>query len=430
MVGSWSRPRVRRTHVRWMIDTYLWQVSQGRFFVHQHSCNLPLNAEFCAMKSVVVSRVDWWRTFLTNCEERHNNLSKLNCRTHIAVAMIRGLRQALTRIGCLQVLEIGLTGEEPCLAEMTDYDHMYHDNVTGASLPCKMCEEAMQLEIKWNKEMDERVHLLRARSRERATPHSDWGTMGLHEQRWLRTSFDLCQTGCSEHEEDDKDGPEGHVHDIRCDTTCWGISICSLEGDDRREKKEPTGWDSILRHLKGAFSFAGPHKSGDSNARWSIMPIRNCHTQPSIDLYCERTMEKLDYNIGVFNPCLYKHLVKDVSVLRHGDDFATLATRTQIAEFKWANIYSWSILQHRVRDNNSLTFVKYKFCIVCHGGLCRHLEKRQNVLRSKLIQDMQSCWSKIRFAVKQQRSEHSRRASKRQFTHSQTFTTRCHIIQF
>ena len=47
-----------------------------------------------------------------------------------------------------------------------------------------------------------------------------------------------------------------------------------------------------------------------------------------------RTMEKLDYNIGVFNPCLYKHPVKDVSVLRHGDDFATLATRTQIAEFK------------------------------------------------------------------------------------------------
>ena len=49
------------------------------------------------------------------------------------------------------------------------------------------------------------------------------------------------------------------------------------------------------------------------------------------DSYCERTMENLDYHIGVFNP---KHLVKDVSVLRHGDDFATLATRTQIAEFK------------------------------------------------------------------------------------------------
>ena len=52
------------------------------------------------------------------------------------------------------------------------------------------------------------------------------------------------------------------------------------------------------------------------------------------DSYCERTTEKLDYNIGVFNPCLYKYLVKDITALRHGDDFATLATRTQIAEFK------------------------------------------------------------------------------------------------
>ena len=29
-----------------MIDIYRWQVSQGRFFVHQHSGNVPLNAEF------------------------------------------------------------------------------------------------------------------------------------------------------------------------------------------------------------------------------------------------------------------------------------------------------------------------------------------------------------------------------------------------
>ena len=36
----------------------------------------------------------------------------------------------------------------------------------------------------------------------------------------------------------------------------------------------------------------------------------------------------------MFNPCLYKHPVKDISALGHGDDFATLATRTQIAEFK------------------------------------------------------------------------------------------------
>ena len=48
-------------------------------------------------------------------------------------------------------------------------------------------------------------------------------------------------------------------------------------------------------------------------------------------LCCERTMEKLVCNIGLFNPCLCKHPVKDVSVLRHCDDFAT---QTQIAKFK------------------------------------------------------------------------------------------------
>ena len=101
------------------------------------------------MKSVVVSRIDWWRTFLTTFEGIHNNLSKLDCGSRSAencvLAMIRGLRQALTRIGPLQALESGPTVEEPCPAEMADCDHVYCDNVTGASLPSEMCE-AMQLE--------------------------------------------------------------------------------------------------------------------------------------------------------------------------------------------------------------------------------------------------------------------------------------------
>ena len=62
-VGSWSGLGTRTTHMRWMIDVYCWQVSQGRFFVHQESGHLPVNSELCAMKSVLVSRVDWWRTF-------------------------------------------------------------------------------------------------------------------------------------------------------------------------------------------------------------------------------------------------------------------------------------------------------------------------------------------------------------------------------
>ena len=146
------------SHMRWMMDTYRWQAAQGRFFAHQHSGNLPRNAEICAMTSILVSCVDCWRTFITNCEETHINLSKLNCRSPIAenciVAMIRGLRQALTRIGCLQASESGPTVEEPCPAEMADYDHVHYDNVTGASFPSKSREEAMQLEVKYMKEMN------------------------------------------------------------------------------------------------------------------------------------------------------------------------------------------------------------------------------------------------------------------------------------
>ena len=109
-----------------MMDIFRWQVAQGGFFVHQYSGKLFRNAEFCAMKSILVSYVDGRRTFVTNSEEKHNNLSKLICRSHVAehciVAMILGLKQALTRVGCLQAFESGPTVEEPCPAEMVDYD--------------------------------------------------------------------------------------------------------------------------------------------------------------------------------------------------------------------------------------------------------------------------------------------------------------------
>ena len=81
------------------------------------------------MKCILVSFFGGWRTFVTNCEEIHNNLSKMNCRSHVAgncfVAMILGLRQALTRTCCLQAFESGPTVEEPCPAEMADYDRVY-----------------------------------------------------------------------------------------------------------------------------------------------------------------------------------------------------------------------------------------------------------------------------------------------------------------
>ena len=114
------------------------------------------------------------------CEEIHN-LSKLNCGSHIAeyciVVMILGLRQPLTRTGCLQAFESGRKVEELCFAEMADYGRVYNDSVTSASLLCELCEEAMQLEIKYMKEMTVYTPSEHGRTR----THSDWDTLGLYE---------------------------------------------------------------------------------------------------------------------------------------------------------------------------------------------------------------------------------------------------------
>ena len=60
---------------------------------------------------------------------------------------------------------------------------------------------------------------------------------------------------------------------------------------------------------------------------------KKCERQ-CFDLYCKRTMEKSDYNIGVYNPCLYNHPDKYICIQRHSDDLWTLATRTLMAEFQ------------------------------------------------------------------------------------------------
>ena len=209
--------------MRGMMDTCRLQVAQGRFFVHAYSGKLFRNAEFCGKKSILVSYVDGWRTFITKCEEIHNNLSKLNCWSHAAekciVAVLLGLRQALTRIGCLQEFESGPTVGEPCPAGVPDYGRVYYDSVTSASLPSKLCEEAMQLENQVH-EGDECVHTLRAWSRERARTHSDWDSLGLYEQGRYRASFHPGKIGCSGDEENDEYGFDGHVYDICCDPTC------------------------------------------------------------------------------------------------------------------------------------------------------------------------------------------------------------------
>ena len=142
------------------------------------------------------------------------------------------------------------------------------------------------------------------------------------------------------------------------------------------------------------------------------------------DSYCERTMEKLDYNIGVFNPCLYTHPIKDVSVLRHGDDFETLATRTRIAEFK--------------EDLSKHLLVKHIATLGPRPQLPDACEVRflNRVIRwvvppfGKAPETLRTVDQEFWFANEQQRSKHTWRACGRQFTHNQSFTTRFHTILF
>ena len=54
IVGSWSGHGAGKSHMRWMMDKYRWQVAQRRFFAHQHSGKLFRNAE------ISCDEIDFW----------------------------------------------------------------------------------------------------------------------------------------------------------------------------------------------------------------------------------------------------------------------------------------------------------------------------------------------------------------------------------
>ena len=129
----------------------------------------------------------------------------------------------------------------------------------------------------------------------------------------------------------------------------------------------------------------------------------------------------------------YKHPAKDVSVLRHGDDFATLATRTQIAEFE-EDLSKHLLVKHIATlgprpqhpDVCEVRFLNrvIRWVVPPFGKAPERIKIEADPRHSKLL--IKNCG----LQNKQQRSEHTRRTYERQFTHNQTFTTRFHIIPF
>ena len=68
----------------------------------------------------------------------------------------------------------------------------------------------------------------------------------LIETRWVFTnigdterSCHPCQTGCSGDEEDDKDGPNGHIHDVRCDPPVEGFRFLLSRAMTGEKKRNP-----------------------------------------------------------------------------------------------------------------------------------------------------------------------------------------------
>ena len=290
------------------------------------------------------------------------------------------------------------------------------------------------------KEMN--VHPCEHGAVKRARTHAGWD-LGLHEQWRYRTSFRPGQTGCSGDEENDEDGSDGHVCVICCDPTCGRFRFLlsrAMTGEKKRNPQDElvTAFFDISRvHFhspicrKKAIRMQSDPSCPSGVAMLNRAMYGTKDAAQCFDLYCERTNEKLDYNIGVFNQFLYKHPVKDSSVPRHGDDFATFATRTQIAEFK-EELSKLILVNHiatlgprpQLLDSCEVRFLNrvIRWIVPPCAKAPERIEIEADPRHAEL--------SKFRFAIKQQRSEHTRRAPDREFTHNQTFTTRCHIIPF
>ena len=105
---------------------------------------------------------------------------------------------------------------------MFDYDQVHYDSVTSASLLSKLCEKAMQLEIKYMQGMN--VYTL---CRHGVVKEQGLAPIGT---RWVFTKKDdtehpFIRTRLIFHETKF----DGHDYDICCDPACCGIPISSFK---------------------------------------------------------------------------------------------------------------------------------------------------------------------------------------------------------
>ena len=202
----------------------------------------------------------------------------------------------------------------------------------GASLPSKLCVEAMQIEIQYMREID--VHTPCVHETAEEPGFTPIGTRGIFtnkgdtERSFIRTrivtqemkkmtKMDLTDTFT-------RFAGTPPVERFRF------LHSRAMTSEKRRTHKTSWSLHSLTSQVR-TFTRHSAEKS-----RFECKVIHHAYQElfnramygtkdvaQRSDMYCERTMDKLDDSIGVFN-----------LVLGHDDVFATLATRAHIAEFE------------------------------------------------------------------------------------------------
>ena len=375
-------------HIDFMVAIYRWQASQGRLFVHEqpwgnNSWKLKSIVELCSLPGVSIARCDQctfgqhtWdsegnkayarkRTgFVTNCEEIYENLSRecpgkhrhfpliggraLHCAQYpvrLVHAVLRGLKCALVRIGALDSLEAGPTVEEPCPAAQVDYDRVYYDEVTGIHLPSHLCEEAMKLEIKYMQEMEVYTEVTKS-----FCVDSNLTPIGT---RWIFTNkgdtknpIIRARLVAQETKSKTTMDPNNTAATFAATPPIEGLRTMLsrvMTGPAARSAEDEIvlGFFDISRAhfhspVRRQVVIRVPKEDGSITSGLAILGRAMYGTKDAaqcFDAHCETIMTKMNYKVGVFNPCLYSHLDNGTAVDRHGDDFIVAGTRQQIAEF-------------------------------------------------------------------------------------------------
>ena len=270
----------------------------------------------------------------------------VSVKPNTTVAVLKGLRTALKRVGALLDLEAGgpTVEEQPPEEAWTEY----YDNVSGAKLDPELVKQARALEIDF-------MHRLQV----------------YEEATWEEMQQDGCKPIPTRWIDVNKRGeahPEIRSRLVAQETRKRSSGIAEgaegiastfaatppLEGLRLLMSLAMSGQASLAadkQRVLGFYDISRAHFHSPARRRLYIIPPAedtSCKTglarlaksmygtrdaPQCFDSFAESVMEKLGFSIGLFSPCLYFCSDRNAACVRHGDDFILLADRSTQAWF-------------------------------------------------------------------------------------------------